>query len=279
MYLLTGITGHVGGAAARQLLREGKKVRALVRDPDKAKAWAEQGVELVAGDLSDRGSVERALDGVDGVYVLIPPQNREPDPIGRSREIIAAFAPVVAKAKNVVMLSSHGADQPSGTGFILVTHILEEALASAPLTAIRAGSFMENYGYAVGAAKATGAWDTMLAPLDKKFPFIASVDIGNEVAKWLQQPPARRIVELGTFYTPHEVAAALGKAIGRDVVARAVPRDRWQTVLAAQHMPQRAIDLYCEMEDAINSGKITFGKPGGQHVDGTVTLEQFFKSL
>lgn len=279
MYLLAGITGHVGGAAARKLVQDGKRVRGLVRDPGKAAALAALGVELVQGDLADRASVERAMAGVDGVFVLVPPQNNHPDPIGRSREIIAAFAPVVAKANNIVVLSSHGADQPSGTGFIQVTYFLEQALAGAPATMIRAGSFMENYSYAIAPAKATGTWDTFLSPVDKPFPFIASVDIGHQVAHWLQQPPAHRVIELGTFATPNDVAAALSTVVGKPVAARAIPRDRWTAVMTAMQMPPKAIELFAEMEDAIDSGTISFGKPGSIHVEGTVTLEQFFKSL
>ena len=50
MYLVMGITGKVGGATARHLLHQGKQVRALVRDREKAAKWAHQGVEFVEGD-------------------------------------------------------------------------------------------------------------------------------------------------------------------------------------------------------------------------------------
>jgi uncharacterized protein YbjT (DUF2867 family) len=40
MILLTGATGTVGGALARQLAAAGEPVRALVRDPDRARAPA-----------------------------------------------------------------------------------------------------------------------------------------------------------------------------------------------------------------------------------------------
>ncbi|MGH7593467.1 MAG: NAD(P)H-binding protein, partial [Gemmatimonadales bacterium] len=49
MFLVMGITGKVGGATARHLLAQGKKVRALVRDREKAANWADQAVELVEG--------------------------------------------------------------------------------------------------------------------------------------------------------------------------------------------------------------------------------------
>ena len=44
MYFIAGITGHVGGAATRQLLAGGKQVRTLARTPSKAKDFASQGV-------------------------------------------------------------------------------------------------------------------------------------------------------------------------------------------------------------------------------------------
>ena len=59
MYLVMGITGHVGGATARHLLKQGKQVRALVRKGEKATEWADQGVELVDGDWNDATPLRR----------------------------------------------------------------------------------------------------------------------------------------------------------------------------------------------------------------------------
>jgi uncharacterized protein YbjT (DUF2867 family) len=71
--LVTGATGKQGGAAVRALSAAGVPVRALVRDPDAERARA-LGVELVAGDLSDRDSLSRAAKGVRAVFsVQMPP--------------------------------------------------------------------------------------------------------------------------------------------------------------------------------------------------------------
>src|SRR5258708_31633487 len=72
MYLVMGITGKVGGATARHLLKQGKEVRALVRDPEKAAKWADQGVELVEGDWNDSTAIAAALKGVEGAFVMLP---------------------------------------------------------------------------------------------------------------------------------------------------------------------------------------------------------------
>jgi uncharacterized protein YbjT (DUF2867 family) len=53
MFFIAGITGRVGGAAARHLLAKGKQVRTLLRTPRKAQGFAEQGVEIRQGDLND----------------------------------------------------------------------------------------------------------------------------------------------------------------------------------------------------------------------------------
>ena len=53
--LVTGATGHQGGAAAKHLREKGLSVRALTRDPnnEKARAFVGRGTEVVKGDLND----------------------------------------------------------------------------------------------------------------------------------------------------------------------------------------------------------------------------------
>jgi uncharacterized protein YbjT (DUF2867 family) len=67
---VAGATGLQGGAVTRRLLRAHWGVRALTRNPDanKARALAQLGAEVVKADLSDPVSLERAFDGVTGVF-------------------------------------------------------------------------------------------------------------------------------------------------------------------------------------------------------------------
>jgi uncharacterized protein YbjT (DUF2867 family) len=64
MYLVMGITGKVGGSTARHLLKQGKQVRALVRDRVKAAKRTDQGAELADGDWNDATAIAEALKGV-----------------------------------------------------------------------------------------------------------------------------------------------------------------------------------------------------------------------
>ena len=66
--LVTGATGKVGNAVARALGRRGDHVRALVRDPARARPLLPDAVELVQGDVTDPASVERAAAGCELVF-------------------------------------------------------------------------------------------------------------------------------------------------------------------------------------------------------------------
>jgi len=111
---LTGGTGFIGGHVARKLRARGDDVRALVRDPGKAKALADLGCELHQGELADDSAIRAGLDGCEAaihgaaVYkVGIPAsergQMRETNVEGTERVLRAALE---AKTPKVVYVST-----------------------------------------------------------------------------------------------------------------------------------------------------------------------------
>ena len=66
--LVTGATGKVGHAVAHALVARGDEVRALVRDPSRAKSVLPAGVEAVRGDVTDPPSVVAAVQGCELVF-------------------------------------------------------------------------------------------------------------------------------------------------------------------------------------------------------------------
>ncbi|MFN2426223.1 MAG: NAD-dependent epimerase/dehydratase family protein [Candidatus Binatia bacterium] len=66
--LLTGATGLLGNAIARLLVADGRKVRALVRNPAKASSVVPGACELVAGDVTDSASVLAAAHDCEVIY-------------------------------------------------------------------------------------------------------------------------------------------------------------------------------------------------------------------
>jgi uncharacterized protein YbjT (DUF2867 family) len=59
----------LGGPVARRLQADGFAVRLLARDPEKARAMFGDAFEAVPGDVTDPGSLERGLEGCDGVHI------------------------------------------------------------------------------------------------------------------------------------------------------------------------------------------------------------------
>jgi NADH dehydrogenase len=71
MILVTGGTGFVGGHVVRALRQADKPVRCLVRDPRGAGNLESLGCELAVGDVTQPTSLERAVEGVEGVVHLV----------------------------------------------------------------------------------------------------------------------------------------------------------------------------------------------------------------
>jgi uncharacterized protein YbjT (DUF2867 family) len=64
--------GKVGAEAGRLLAQRGEPVRVLVRDPVKAAALAQAGVEVAEGDLEIPATIDAAMQGVSAVVLVSP---------------------------------------------------------------------------------------------------------------------------------------------------------------------------------------------------------------
>ena len=92
MYVITGITGKVGGALARNLIKAGHPVRAVMRDAGKAAYWADQGCDVVFAQMDDAPALTEAFKGATGVFIL-PPPGFDPQPgFPEARAVIAAVS-------------------------------------------------------------------------------------------------------------------------------------------------------------------------------------------
>ncbi|MDQ0621969.1 NmrA family NAD(P)-binding protein [Paraburkholderia graminis] len=281
MFLLMGITGRVGGATAQHLLAQGKKVRALVRNREKATNWADQGVELVDGDWNDAAAVERALEGVEGAFVMLPAVWAPSPDFREAKSVIANYVEALARAvpPRVVVLSSMGANRTSGLGMITALSLLEEGLRhlTLPIAYVRAGGFFENFLYGLHVAQ-DGTLPVYYEPTSGKSTMVATDDIGAEVATLLTGPAwsGHRVVELGSMVSADEVAAQLGEVLQRDVKAFAVPRAGWAAAFEQFGIPKGHTGPAEAMFDAVNAGWMDLGVAGTEHVAGTTSPRDVF---
>ncbi|MDO9354983.1 MAG: NAD(P)H-binding protein [Solirubrobacteraceae bacterium] len=74
--LVTGATGAIGGLLVPLLLESGAPVRALARDPERARGSLDPAVEIVKGDVFKGEGLDDALAGVDVAYYLVHAMGR-----------------------------------------------------------------------------------------------------------------------------------------------------------------------------------------------------------
>jgi NAD(P)H dehydrogenase (quinone) len=282
MYAVTGITGQVGGATARNLLEAGLKVRAVVRDTAKGAAWAGRGCEVAIADISDPEALTAAFAGVDGVFLLIPPIFDPTPGFPEIRGIINVLTKALTAARppRVVCLSTIGA-QARQPNLLNQLGLVEQALGALPMPVcfLRAAWFMENAARDVAAAK-TGTVPSFLQPLDKPVPMIATADIGRLAASLLQQSwQGKRIVELEgpTKVTPNDIAPIFAKLLGHPVTMQPVPRDSWEALFRSQGVKNPV--PRAQMLDGFNEGWIAFEGGGIEHVSGKTPLETVLTGL
>lgn len=221
--LVTGGTGHQGGAAARHLLADGWHVRALVRDPDKpaARALSDAGAELAVGDLRDRASVDAAIRGAYGAYSVQSLAEGAEAELAESKNL--ADAAKVTGVQHFVYSSVIGADRPSGMPWVSGKVEMERYLRSLglPLTIWRPVTFMENLLRQKD--DILGGTLTGFEPPDVAHQWIAADDIGRFVALAFRQPETwlGRATEIaGDELTGEQAAAALSHALGIAVAYR-----------------------------------------------------------
>jgi uncharacterized protein YbjT (DUF2867 family) len=265
MYAITGITGKVGGVAARALLAAGSSVRAVLRDEAKAGEWKSRGCEIAFADMNDAAALASAFAGTEGVFIL-PPSEFDPAPgFAEARRVIAAIVAALRQARpnKVVCLSTIGADALQ-ENLLTQRSLLEQALRGIgmPVTFLRPGWFMENALWDVPAARDEGKLRSFLQPADKAFPMVATQDVGHVAAKLLREEwHGTRIVELEgpAWVSPNDLAQAFATALERPVRVEIVRRESWEEVFCSQGMRNPTPRM--RMLDGFNEGWISFRGP------------------
>jgi uncharacterized protein YbjT (DUF2867 family) len=284
VYAITGVTGHVGGAVAKELIGAGKPVRAIVRDRDKAKGLAAKGAELAVADFNSAGDLVKAFESVEAAFIIMAPNFAPEKNYPEARAIASSLRRGLEQAlpRRVMILSSIGCQHDSGLGLVTQVKILEDELSrlSMPVTVLRPTWFMENFLWDIEPARQSGQFASFLQPLDRPFPMVATADVGRIAASAIQEKwTGRRVIEIEgpKRYTPRDVAKALTTVLGRPVEAVAPARDQWEAMFRSQGStwPEPRI----EMLDGFNSGWIEFEGGAARSSKGTTSLESALKSM
>lgn len=221
--LVFGATGQQGGSTARALVADGWRVRALVRDPAKeaAKELEALGVELVRGDMRDRDSLARAVNGAYGVFSMQPssgqPDQGVTDEDERSFGVTIADLSRAAGVRHFVYSSVAGLTGDTGVGHFHSKWLIEEHVRASglPATIVRPGTFMELLlapPFGLGERRFV-----FFTRPDQRIPAIAVEDIGKLVARVFadrERHVGRTIDLAGEELTGVQIADAVGRALG-----------------------------------------------------------------
>ena len=237
--LVTGATGHQGGAAVRHLREKGLSVRALTRDPNKdaARALVGRGTEVVKGDLNDKTSVDRALDGVQGVYSVQSPADSGVEGEVRQGMLLADEAKR-NDVRHFVYSSVASADRNTGIPHFESKHRIEQHIRNTGMrhTVLRPVFFMENL-LAMRGQIEQGVLSYPIAP-ETRLQMVAVDDIGGVVAMAFDKPGhwQGRTVELaGDELSMTELAEAFSRMEGREVRYQQMPWDEFEKKAGPEH--------------------------------------------
>ncbi|MGB8380839.1 MAG: NmrA/HSCARG family protein [Dermatophilaceae bacterium] len=234
--LVIGATGQQGGATARALLRRGRPVRALVRDPDSSKAMALQaaGAQLVCGDLDDVGLLQAAMDGVEGVFLvltmmvgaMISPAAVVAEQ--RRGRLVADLAKD-AGVEHLVYSSLSGVGADSGIPYYASKEAIEAHIRTIglPATVLRPVSFMDNFATYNRPALENGEIVVSLAVRpDIPMALVAVRDVGEFAAIAFTHRDRFRgqTIEIaGDVLTPPQIADTFARVCGYPARYRKVP--------------------------------------------------------
>ena len=167
-----------------------------------------------------------------------------------------------AGTRNVVALSSIGAELSSGTGPVVGLHHLEQKLnqiANANVVYLRCAYFMENTLPQVNAIRQMGNAAGPLRP-ELKIPMIATRDIGNVAADVLLHPAihGKQTRELlgQRDLSYNGATSSIGKTIGKpDLKYVQLTPDQFRAVLVQTGMSEQVASLLVELAQSLDSGK------------------------
>ncbi len=255
MILITGATGSTGRELVRRLTTQGARVRALVRNPEKAGAKLGPGLELAAGDLEMPDTLDEAMKGVEKVFLLSPTDPRavelQTNAIERARR---------AGVKHIVKMSAVESAPDSPVRFLRVHAQIEERLARSgvPYTNLRPHSFMQN---TLGYASTIASEGKMYAPPGGAYPPVDVRDIAAVAAAVLTSSghEGKTYTITGPEALTHaQVAEKIGRALGKEVKYQEIPPAIAREVMLGIGMSEWIVDGVLELFRLYDEGEASY---------------------
>ena len=280
MIVVTGATGKLGRHVIAGLLQKvpASSIVAAVRDPEKAKDFAAQGVELREADYSRPETLEKAFAGAEKI-LLISSSDLE-HRIAQQRAVVDA-----AKQAGAKLLAYTSILYADTTPIRLAEdHRETEAYirkSGIPYVFLRNGWYFENQTATLAPALEHGA--IMGASGEGRFAWAARADYADAAVTVLTgNGHENKIYELAGdhAYTRTDLAAEVTKQTGKQVVYKNLSEQAFTNLLAEHGLPRPIAELIADSETAASNGALDSSDGDLRALIGrpTTTLEQAVKT-
>lgn len=282
--LVTSAAGNTGLPTTLQLLELGYPARAFVRSHDsRAERLEAAGAEIFVGDQYSITDMRKAMTGIQRAYHCSPTA-----PNHLHFGAVFAIAALEAELEHVVMLSQWLADPDHPSFVTRETWMNEQLLKQLPettLTTINVGWFAENYF--MGVLDTVAQLGLLPMPLgdgdDKKNAPPSNNDIAAAVVATLVDPEAHA----GKVYrptgpellSPNEIAAIMGKVLGRKVTYQDLPESMMLKALISQDLPATMVTQLAMYSDEYRRGAFAINAPNDVVRDLTGREPEDFETI
>ncbi len=278
--LVTGATGRTGSVVVTELLKAGYPVRAMVRREDARSARLKsQGAEIAIADMSDFERVTEALKDVQRAYYCPPI-----DPHALQGGVAFAVAAKQARLEHIVGLTQWLAS-PSHPALMTRHHwLIDQVFSMTPgmaHTVVAPGFFADAYLLPIGMAVHLGVCPWMFG--DSRTAPPSNEDIARVSVAALMDPSRHA----GKLYRPtgpellgsQDVAAAIGRAIGRSVKVLPTPVWLFMKVARLAGIPLDVISNLRYYIDDHRLGAFELGAPTTDVLDLTGRPAESFEVI
>jgi uncharacterized protein YbjT (DUF2867 family) len=261
MIVITTPTGNIGKQVLADVLKSSESVRVIVRDASKLDAESRQRVEVIEGSHGDLATVNRAFEGAESVFWVVPPDMQASDVTAAYVDFTkpAAEAFKTQGVRRVVGVSALGRGWPKPAGLVSASLAMDDLIASTGVSyrALTNPSFMENLINQAGAIKNQGMFFSPLVG-DRKFPITSTRDIATTATKLLLDRSwsgvGHRAVLGPEDLSFNDMAQILSEVLGKPVKFQQIPMEGFKERLAGFGASAAIQQAYVEMFIAKNEG-------------------------
>ncbi|MFI0784981.1 NAD(P)H-binding protein [Streptomyces lydicus] len=267
MIVITTPTGQIGGRLLEILLDEalprGEELRVVLRDPGKLPDAVRARVDVVTGSHGDPEVVDRAFDGADAVFWLVPSNPRAPS----LDAMYSGFTRAAAKAftthgvGHVVGVSALGRGTPVAgrAGHVTASLAMDDLIASTGVAyrALANPTFFDNLLWQAASIRDNGVF-TGTDVADRKAPTAATRDIAAAAAGLLLDRSWAGTGEVPVLgpedLSPNDLARVMSEVLGRPIRYEQQTLDALRTALTGRGLGDALVQGYLDMMRAKNDG-------------------------